>query len=67
MSDTTGYVHCAHTSCFAVIIGKPGDLCEDCEECNPDRDAHDCEGCDNDRGEYTNEHKGSVGRDDRKT
>lgn len=48
MSDGTGYVHCAHLYCFAILIGKPGDLCEDCRAEDEDGDARECAGCDND-------------------
>lgn len=46
-----GYVTCAHAHCFATFIGAPGDLCDDCRECNDDPDALECNGCDNDSGE----------------
>jgi len=44
-ATATGYVHCAHTHCFAIIIGRQGDLCDDCKD---DADKTHCEGCDND-------------------
>ncbi len=43
-----GYMFCSHTNCLATIIGAPGDLCEDCQACNPDKDASFCDGCDHD-------------------
>lgn len=43
---SVGYTHCAHVHCFAIIIGKDGDLCDDCKECNSDPNASYCEGCD---------------------
>lgn len=44
----TGYVHCSHRSCFAIIIGRPGDVCDDCRACDENPHAIDCDGCDND-------------------
>jgi predicted amidophosphoribosyltransferase len=46
---SSGYIHCAHLYCFAILIGKPGDLCSDCREASGDASDHECEGCDNDR------------------
>lgn len=43
----TGYVHCGHKHCFAIIIGVPGDLCQDCAD-DPDASEVCCAGCDND-------------------
>ena len=48
MKPTSGYVHCAHAHCFAIIIGHEGDLCEDCKAEDPGKDATSCEGCDHD-------------------
>lgn len=49
MSATdTGYVYCAHQYCFAIIIGKAGDLCDDCRAEDEGHDYEDCSGCDND-------------------
>lgn len=47
---TTGYIYCAHVCCFAIIVGKPGDLCDDCAaqtEMVTDQ-PYACDGCDND-------------------
>lgn len=44
----TGYTHCAHASCFAIIIGDDGDLCDDCRAEDEGGDATECNGCDND-------------------
>lgn len=44
-----GYMTCSHEHCFAEIIGRPGDLCDDCKDASmgsPDG-AH-CNGCDHD-------------------
>ena len=47
MSETTtaGYVYCRHQYCFAIVIGAPGTLCDDCAG---EPDANHCDGCDND-------------------
>lgn len=28
----SGYIHCAGATCFEVIIGTVGDLCDDCAQ-----------------------------------
>lgn len=43
-----GYLHCAHDNCFAIIIGKPGDLCDDCRSEDEGHDAKSCDLCDYD-------------------
>ena len=48
--EPTGYVHCAHKHCFAIVVGRPGDLCEDCKG-DPDAREGCCAGCDNDATE----------------
>jgi hypothetical protein len=45
----SGYTHCAHASCFAIIVGNDGDLCDDCLAEDAEGDASECAGCDNDR------------------
>lgn len=42
------YLHCAHDDCFAIIIGKPGDLCDDCLSLDSGHDAKSCDLCDYD-------------------
>jgi hypothetical protein len=44
----TGYVTCAHEYCLATIIGKEGDLCEDCALEDIGNEDASCEGCDHD-------------------
>lgn len=44
---STGYIYCGHKHCCAIIIGKPGDLCDDCQ-LDPDASEGCCTGCDND-------------------
>ncbi len=41
-----GYMTCSHTHCLAEIIGRPGDLCDDCKDA--DEGVTSCNGCDND-------------------
>lgn len=43
-----GYRHCAHDNCFAIIVGKPGDLCDDCLTQDEGHDAKSCDLCDYD-------------------
>ena len=50
--SSLGYVICAHAHCCATIIGRPGDLCPDCEPYGPVGDVRGwCEGCDYDEPE----------------
>lgn len=51
-SKSTGYIHCAHKLCFAIIIGKPGDLCNDCKAEDEGHDGDECESCDNDSKDH---------------
>lgn len=45
----TGYMTCSHTHCLAEIIGRPGDLCDDCKDADMGSpDGAFCNGCDND-------------------
>jgi hypothetical protein len=44
----TGYMHCSHDHCFATIIGRPGDLCEDCRLEDIGNEDSSCDGCDHD-------------------
>lgn len=46
MVETTGYMHCSHQYCFTIIIGKPGDLCDDCQNESGDASEPSCAGCD---------------------
>jgi hypothetical protein len=46
--ERNGYVYCAHLHCFAITIGKEGDLCDDCRETGSEPTDSSCEGCDND-------------------
>lgn len=42
MSDT-GYIDCACRDCFEVAIGKPGDMCSECQEAGCDANGeHEC-------------------------
>ena len=44
-----GYMTCSHTHCLAEIIGRPGDLCDDCKAADMGSpDGSFCNGCDND-------------------
>ena len=44
-----GYMTCSHTHCLAEIIGRPGDLCDDCKDADMGSpDGSHCNGCDND-------------------
>jgi hypothetical protein len=52
-SESSGYVHCAHECCFAIIIGKAGSVCEDCCEHDEASDAYCCAGCDNDNSDLS--------------
>lgn len=31
---SAGYVHCACNECFEIIVGLPGDYCDDCLDCD---------------------------------
>jgi len=31
-NQQSGYQHCACRDCFELIVGKPGDFCDGCEE-----------------------------------
>jgi len=44
-----GYMTCSHEACFCEIIGRPGDLCDDCKDADMGSpDGAFCNGCDND-------------------
>ena len=42
------YIHCNHQYCFAITIGKPGDLCDECHTEDQDAQERECGSCDND-------------------
>lgn len=48
LEQKVGYVECGHINCFQIIIGKQGDLCDDCKLEDPDHDTDSCGLCDND-------------------
>lgn len=34
----SGYIDCGCRDCFGIAIGKPGDMCSDCEDAGCEKD-----------------------------